>query len=82
MAGEPTRMPLVTNGFSGSFGMAFLFTVMWALPRAASASLPVTFFARRSTRKRWLSVRPETMRRPRSASVEAMRCAFARTCAW
>lgn len=28
MAGEPRRMPDVTKGFSGSFGMAFLLTVM------------------------------------------------------
>ena len=27
IAAEPTRMPLVTNGLSGSFGMAFLLTV-------------------------------------------------------
>ena len=27
-AGVPTRMPEVTNGFSGSLGMAFLLTVM------------------------------------------------------
>ena len=38
------RMPEVTNGFCGSFGMPFLLTVMWARPSAASASLPVSFF--------------------------------------
>ena len=27
-AGVPTRMPLVTKGFSGSLGMAFLLTVI------------------------------------------------------
>jgi hypothetical protein len=32
------RMPEVTNGFSGSFGMAFLLTVMCARASAASAS--------------------------------------------
>ena len=36
------RSPLVTNGGRGSFGTAFLLTVMWARPSAASASLPVT----------------------------------------
>ncbi len=28
MAGDPTRMPLVTNGLSGSLGIAFLLVVM------------------------------------------------------
>ncbi|MNG37543.1 hypothetical protein D3C84_1249360 [compost metagenome] len=40
-AGVPIRRPEVTNGDCGSFGTAFLFTVIWARPRAASASLPV-----------------------------------------
>ena len=44
IAGEPMRTPLVTVGFCGSFGMAFLFTVMCARPSAASASLPVMLF--------------------------------------
>ncbi len=83
MAGVPMRMPVVTNGFCGSFGMPFLLTVMWARPSAASASLPVMFLARRSTRKTWLSVRPETMRRPRSsASTRAMTRALLTTCSW
>ncbi len=82
IAGEPSRMPLVTNGFSGSFGIAFLLTVMCAQPSAASASLPVMFLARRSTRNMWLSVRPETMRSPREMSVCAISCALASTCFW
>ena len=40
-AGVPTRMPLVTNGDCGSLGTAFLLTVICALPKAASAALPV-----------------------------------------
>ena len=44
IAGEPMRTPLVTIGFCGSFGIAFLLTVMCARPSAASASLPVMFF--------------------------------------
>ena len=32
IAGVPMRMPLVTVGFCGSFGMAFLLTVMCARP--------------------------------------------------
>ena len=62
--------------------MAFLLTVMCARPSAASASLPVTFFARRSSRNMWLSVRPDTMRRPRAASVSAILRALAITCFW
>ena len=58
IAGEPMRMPLVTKGFSGSFGIAFLLTVMCARPSTASATLPVIFLARRSTRNTWLSVPP------------------------
>ncbi|MNR11682.1 hypothetical protein D3C85_1279920 [compost metagenome] len=54
------RRPEVTNGDCGSFGTAFLFTVMPARPRAASASLPVLPCLIRLTRNRWLSVPPET----------------------
>ena len=45
--------------FFGSFGMAFLLTVMCALPKAASAAFAGNFIGCRSTRKTWLSVRPE-----------------------
>src|SRR2546421_3610810 len=82
IAGEPMRIPEVTIGFSGSFGIAFLFTVMCARPSTSSASRPVMRFARRSTRNRWHSVRPETMRRPRACSVCAIARAFFNTCAW
>ena len=51
IAGLPMRMPQVTNGFSGSLGIAFLLTVMCACDSAASASLPVIRFARRSTQE-------------------------------
>src|SRR5262249_45259025 len=79
IAGEPMRTPLVTAGFSGSLGIAFLFTVMCARPSAASASLPVMPLLRRSTRNMWQSVRPETIRNPRSVSTAAMVRAFSRT---
>ncbi|MCY1235923.1 hypothetical protein D9M72_485540 [compost metagenome] len=82
MAGEPRRMPEVTNGFSGSLGMAFLLTVICASPRTRSASLPVMCLARRSTSITWLSVRPETMRRPRAIRVSASTAAFFTTCCW
>ncbi|MNE83785.1 hypothetical protein D3C80_1806320 [compost metagenome] len=60
MAGVPMRMPEVTNGLCGSFGTAFLFTVMPTRPSAASASLPVRPCLIRLSRNRWLSVPPET----------------------
>ena len=61
IAGEPMRIPLVTNGDRGSLGTAFLLTVMSARPSAASAVLPVRPLSIRSTRNRWLSVPPETI---------------------
>ena len=48
-AGVPMRMPLATIGGFLSNGMAFLLTVMPALPRAASATLPVRPFENTST---------------------------------
>ena len=39
-----------------------MFTVMFALPSAASASLPLNSLLRKETRTRWLSVPPDTMR--------------------
>ncbi|MCY1464787.1 hypothetical protein D9M71_828550 [compost metagenome] len=60
IAGVPMRRPEVTNGDCGSLGTAFLFTVMPARPRAASASLPVRPWRIRLTRNRWLSVPPDT----------------------
>ena len=60
-AGDPSRMPDVTNGFCGSNGTPFLLHVIFARPSAISASLPVTPFDCRSTSIRWLSVPPVTM---------------------
>jgi hypothetical protein len=82
IAGVPRRMPEVTKGFCGSLGIAFLLTVMWARPNAASASLPVMFLACRSTRNTCDSVRPETMRRPRLFSTLAITWALSITCSW
>ena len=70
-AAVPSRSPLVTNGFSGSFGIAFLLHVMPARSSASCATLPVTPNGRRSTSIRWLSVPPDTMRKPSSASAAA-----------
>ena len=41
-AGEPTRIPLVLTGGSGSNGTPFLLQVMPARSRLSSASLPVS----------------------------------------
>ena len=41
-AAVPRRSPLVTNGFSGSFGIAFLLQVIPARSSASCATLPVT----------------------------------------
>ncbi len=49
IAGEPMRMPEVTNGLSGSLGIAFLLTVICASPSSASAAFPVKFLGRKST---------------------------------
>ena len=70
-AGVPTRIPLVTKGFSGSLGMVFLFTVMPTSSSRCSYSLPVRPKCRVSTRIRWLSVPPETSRKPCSISFSA-----------
>ena len=44
-------MPLVTKGFSGSLGMAFLLTVICTSSSRCSNSLPVMWKCRRSTRQ-------------------------------
>ena len=60
-AGVPMRSPLVTIGGRGSFGTAFLFTVMLARPSAASASLPVMLRSSQAHEEQMLSVPPETI---------------------
>ncbi|MNT71453.1 hypothetical protein D3C72_2099390 [compost metagenome] len=82
MAGVPMRTPEVTNGLVGSLGMVFLLTVMPTSSRSALASLPVRFTARTSTSMRWLSVPPETIRRPSLERVSASALALAMTCFW
>ena len=52
---------VVTNGERGSFGTEFLLTVMLALPRAASASLPVISLSIKSSRNKWFSVLSDTI---------------------
>ena len=81
-AGVPMRMPEVTIGFSGSKAIMFLLTVIAAFPSAASATLPVSFFGRRSTSIRWVSVPPETSRSPPRCSASASALAFATICRW
>ena len=81
-AGVPTRTPEVVIGFSGSHGIMFLFTVIPAFPSASSATLPVSFFGRRSTSMRWLSVPPETSRSPALFSPSASTSAFSTIRRW
>ena len=59
-AGVPTRIPEVINGERGSPGTVFLLTVMNALPKAASASLPVISKPMKSIKNKWLWVPPAT----------------------
>ncbi len=56
--------------------MVFLLTVIAACSSARSATLPVAPREATSSRKRWLSVPPETMRKPRSESRPARRAAL------
>ena len=70
-AAVPRRRPLVTNGFSGSLGIAFLLHVTPARSSASWATFPVTPNGRRSTSIKWLSVPPDTMRKPSRAKASA-----------
>ena len=81
-AGVPRRTPLATIGGFLSNGMAFLFTVMPAVPSAASAALPVMPFEKVSTRTMWLSVPPLTMRKPAAVMAADRRFALATSCFW
>ncbi len=81
--GVPMRTPLVTNGLRGSSGMVFLFSVMPASSSVACATLPVSSESNgvRSTTIRWMSVPPETSRKPSLASASASADAFVTICA-
>ena len=65
-----------------SKGMVFLLTVMPACSSAFSATLPVRPRENTSISMRWLSVPPETRRKPSSAMVFASTLAFATTRCW
>ena len=69
----PMRRPLVTNGLRGSSGMVLRFSVMPARSSTVWASLPVSSASneRRSTSMRWLSVPPDTRRKPSPARAAA-----------
>ena len=79
-AGVPMRMPLAVIGGFGSNGMAFLLTVMPALPSAASAAFPVRPRENTSTSIRWLSVPPLTRRNPPATSTDDSRLALTTIC--
>src|SRR5215216_6782724 len=83
-AGVPRRTPEATKGLLVSKGMVFLLAVMPAASSAFSATFPVTPFPpmKTSTRTRWLSVPPETRRKPCSCNSSASAFAFARMRRW
>jgi hypothetical protein len=54
IAAVPTRIPLVTAGVSGSYGMAFLFSERPDLPHLSSAILPFTFVDLMSISAKWI----------------------------
>src|SRR5574341_1475353 len=56
--------------------MVFLFTTMPASSKRLAATLPVSWSGRRSTSMRWLSVPPDTKRRPFPISAAASTRAF------
>ena len=72
-AGVPMRRPLVMYGGRGSSGTVFSLSEMPARSRARRAFLPDSSASkvRRSTSIRWLSVPPDTRRRPRVARPSA-----------
>jgi hypothetical protein len=72
-AGVPIRRPEVMYGGRGSSGTVFSFRLMPARSRARRAFLPDRSSSkeRRSTSIRWLSVPPDTSRRPWPASASA-----------
>ncbi len=63
------RSPDATIGFCVSNGIVFLFTVMFAASSQFCPSFPVIPFEKTSVMKTWLSVPPETMRKPSSATA-------------
>ena len=79
-AGVPMRTPLVTNGERVSKGTVFLFTVMCAWSSVSCATLPVSSVLRRSSSMRWLSVPPETRRKPCVCSAAASALALRTIC--
>ena len=78
-AGEPTRMPLVLTGGSGSNGMPFLLQVIAARSSASSASLPVTPSGRQVDQHQMRVGAARDDSAPRSLSVAASALAFSTT---
>ena len=75
-AAVPRRIPLVTNGDCGSFGIVFLLAVILASSSHFSTSLPVRPLAAKSTNIKWLSVPPETISMPRFCNPLQRACAL------
>ncbi len=79
-AGLPSRMPEVTDGFSGSNGTPFLLQVKPAFSKDASAISPVNPLGLRSTNNTCVSVPPQTMSNPFSIKTFDKTDAFLTTC--
>src|SRR5262249_10243712 len=81
-AGVPMRIPEATIGGRVSNGIVFLLTVIPTDSSVFSASRPETPRAPTSTIMTWLSVPPETSRKPRLVSAEASSLALPTTPLW
>jgi len=80
-AGVPIRIPEVTAGLRGSKGTMFLFAVMPARSSEASAALPVVSRSTSESRKRCVSVPPDTTLKPARWTPPARAFALASTAA-
>ena len=81
-AGVPMRTPEATIGGRVSKGIVFLLTVIRTRSSAFSASLPEMPRAPTSMSIMWLSVPPETRRKPRCDRPAARAFAFATIRRW
>ena len=79
-AGLPRRIPLGLTAVPVSPGTVFLFTTRPARSRAAAVFRPAGSAPSRRTSTRWLSVPPETSRRPSARRDSASAAAFCTTC--
>ena len=81
-AGVPIRIPDDCIGGRSSNGIVFRLTVTLTSCSRSSASLPLQWVERRSTRSKCVSVPPVRMSSPPSWSVSPSTSAFVRICCW